>query len=92
MEVSDIIPFALGERNRGFLNQILGAFKALSELTGQSYEVNKLFVLPEGVSDVNDLKEAIFTLNIMIILLFATKFLSCLTLILKNVILFPRCL
>ncbi len=60
MEVSDIIPFALGERNRGFLNQILGAFKALSELTGQSYEVNKLFVLPEGVSDVNDLKEAIF--------------------------------
>lgn len=60
MEVSEIIPFALGERNKGSLNQILGAFKALSELTGQSYDTDKLFLLPKNVSEVNDLKEAVF--------------------------------
>ena len=60
MEISEIIPFAMGERNKGSLNQILGAFKALSELTGQFYDTSKLFLLPPNVSDVNNLKEAIF--------------------------------
>lgn len=60
MEISEIIPFAMGERNKGSLNQILGAFKALSELTGQFYDTSKLFLLPPNVFDVNNLKEAIF--------------------------------
>ncbi len=60
MESGEIIPFALGERNKGCLNQILGAFKALAELTGGVYELDRLFMLPKNVSNVEDMKEAVF--------------------------------
>lgn len=60
MESREIVPFALGERNKGYLNQILGAFKALADLTGQQYDSDRLFMLPENVSNVGDMKDAFF--------------------------------
>ncbi|MBQ8661084.1 MAG: hypothetical protein IJ482_02005, partial [Alphaproteobacteria bacterium] len=60
MESREIVPFALGERNKGDLNQILGAFKALADLTGQQYDSDRLFMLPENVSNVGDMKDAFF--------------------------------
>lgn len=60
MNNSEIIPFSLGTPDRGFRNQVLGAFKALSELTGLQYDAGKLFLLPKGVSDYAALTEACF--------------------------------
>lgn len=60
MNNSEIIPFSLGTPDRGFRNQVLGAFKALSELTGLQYDADKLFLLPKGVKDHTTLTEAYF--------------------------------
>lgn len=59
MKISELIPFTLGERNVGYRNQILGAFKALSELTGRQYEVGQLFMLPKNVAKYEDMNEAV---------------------------------
>ena len=49
--------FALGTPNVGELNQIYGAFEALSELTGNQYAEKDMFLLPTDVDMINDLKE-----------------------------------
>ena len=50
---------AWGTANLGELNQIYGAFMALEDLTGNVYDYDKQFLLPEGVSSVKDLKDVI---------------------------------
>ena len=51
--------FGLGTPNRGELKQIYGAFAALAELTGNSYDFEQMFLLPLGVSSVAEMKDAI---------------------------------
>ncbi len=60
MQNSEIIPFSLATPDRGFRNQILGAFKALSDLTGVQYDVENLFLLPNGAENYASLNEACF--------------------------------
>lgn len=48
-----------GTANLGELKQIYGAFKALEDLTGNSYDHNQILLLPKGISSVSELKENI---------------------------------
>lgn len=50
---------AWGTANLGELNQIYGAFKAIEDLTGNTYEYEKSLLLPLGVSNIQDLKETL---------------------------------
>ena len=59
-DYADLTAFAMGTPDRGFLNQILGALRAISELTGLPEGAGHCFLLPEGVEDVSQLKESIF--------------------------------
>ena len=59
METTEITAFALGTPNVGYLNQLYGAFRALSELLGTSQKKEKMFLLPKGISDVSDLKDTV---------------------------------
>ena len=51
-----MIPFALAPIDAGCRNQILGAFDAINNLTGNVKTPDELFVLPEGISDYMDIK------------------------------------
>jgi len=51
--------FALPTPNLGYHNQILGAFRALSDLTGLDYN-DQAFVLPKGIMKATDLKTSFF--------------------------------
>ena len=57
MEKTDFDVMAWGTANRGYLNQIYGAFKALEDLTGDTYDYDNAFLLPAGINNVRDLKE-----------------------------------
>lgn len=59
MTNTNIAVFGLGTPNRGELNQVYGAFAALAELTGNSYDFEQMFLLPLGVSSVAEMKDAI---------------------------------
>ncbi len=59
METTEITAFALGTPNIGYLNQILGAFRAISELLGTSQKKEEMFLLPKEINDVSDLKDTI---------------------------------
>ena len=59
MTKTDFSILALGTPNLGELNQIYGAFKALEELTGNTYDYEKLFLLPLNVSSVHEQTEKI---------------------------------
>lgn len=56
MESENIVPFALATVDAGYRNQILGAFRAISELTGNEYDVNHLFILPKNCDSFDKLK------------------------------------
>ena len=56
MAKTDFSLMALGTPNTGELNQIYGAFKALEELTGNSYDYDKMFLLPLNVNSVHEQK------------------------------------
>jgi len=51
-----IIAFALGTQAAGEINQIKGAFGAIQELTGDSFDVDDAFLLPADVKSVDDLR------------------------------------
>lgn len=53
----EVRAFSLATPNLGDRNQILGAFHILSELTGATYDFEKAFLLPEGVSSCVDVKD-----------------------------------
>ena len=57
MEKIDFDVMAWGTANLGYLNQIYGAFKALEDLTGNTYDYDNAFLLPVGINHVRDLKE-----------------------------------
>lgn len=59
MEKTDFDIMAWGTANLGELNQIYGAFKAIEDLTGNTYEYEKSLLLPLGVSNIQDLKETL---------------------------------
>ena len=52
-----ITAFALATPNGGETNQILGAFKAISELTGDIYDFENSFLLPEGTNNYKEIRE-----------------------------------
>ena len=57
MNFADIAAFAWGTPNAGEQNQILGALKAVSDITGQNTDINKAVVLPAGVESLADMKK-----------------------------------
>ena len=59
MTNTNITVFGLGTPNRGELNQVYGAFAALAELTGNSYDFEQMFLLPLGINSVAEMKDAI---------------------------------
>ena len=59
MEKTDFDVMAWGTANLGELNQIYGAFKALEDLTGNTYEYEKSLLLPLGISNIRDLKDTL---------------------------------
>ena len=56
MEYNEIIPFALATADVGYRSQILGAFRALADITKNRLNDDELFVLPEGCISVEDVK------------------------------------
>ena len=59
MEKTDFGVMGWGTANLGELNQIYGAFKALEDLTGNTYEYEKSLLLPLGISNIRDLKDTL---------------------------------
>ena len=59
MIATNIALMAWGTANLGELKQIYGAFKALEDLTGNTYDYNQMLLLPKGISSVKELKENI---------------------------------
>lgn len=59
MSYTNITAFAVATPDAGCRNQILGAFRALSGLTGQTCDPEKMFVLPENVQSIYNLKESL---------------------------------
>ncbi len=59
MDSNRLAVFALPSLNLGYHNQILGAFRALSDLTGLDYN-DQAFLLPEGVNQTSELKTSLF--------------------------------
>ena len=56
MDNENIIPFTIAPIDTGCRNQILGAFRAISELTGNQYDFEKLFVLPKDCENFASIK------------------------------------
>ena len=59
MNDEELYPFAFAPVDVGCRNQILGAFHALSELTGNDPDFEELFVLPEGVGHYLEVKQSL---------------------------------
>jgi hypothetical protein len=55
----DMTPFALAPADVGCQNQILGAFKALYNMNGTTYNSDDLFVLPDKAKTLSDVKHGI---------------------------------
>lgn len=60
MDYKKIVPFALAPADMGYRGHILGAFQALSEVTGNVYEEDKLFIIPDGSSNYQEVKMPLF--------------------------------
>lgn len=58
MNNTDFNAFALATPHAGELAQIYGAFKALSDISGVTYD-NNAFLLPKGINDISDIKDTI---------------------------------
>jgi len=59
MNNSHLNAFALATPNTGELAQIFGAFKALSDISGITYDNNHLFLLPKGTDNISAVKDTI---------------------------------
>jgi len=59
MTTDRIIPFALAPADVGCRNHILGAFRALSNLVGQKFDPEELFVLPDGSRSFLEVRTAL---------------------------------
>ena len=59
MNNTDFNAFALATPHAGELAQIYGAFKALSDISGISYNNEHLFLLPKGVEHISDIRDTI---------------------------------
>ena len=59
MNYNKIYTFSLAVADIGFRNQILGAFRAISELTGTKQKIETSFVLPLGIEKYTDVKRPI---------------------------------
>ena len=55
----DISVLALPTLNLGYHNQILGAFRGLSDVTGCAYD-EQAFLLPEDVVQTTEMKKSFF--------------------------------
>ena len=48
MTVDKFVPFALAPADMGCRNHILGAFRAIAELTKQKIDLEKFIIIPDG--------------------------------------------
>lgn len=56
---TEIAAFALATPNIGYQNQVLGAFKAISDLTGQKYDFDSMFLLPKNIKNPSEIRETV---------------------------------
>jgi hypothetical protein len=63
MEYKEIIPFSLITADIGYRNQILGAFHAIADLTGNKWNDEDLFILPENCQSIQDVKTVLCASN-----------------------------
>ncbi len=59
MSTNNIYAFALAPVDTGYRNQILGAFRALNDLTGEQNDVDSMLVLPEDVPSYLEVKNSL---------------------------------
>ena len=90
MTNQNIMPFALALPDIGFCNQIMGAFNALLNLTGNRESPEHLFVLPQGCSSIYDVKESLKLTQLDVYSEFKSELFSMLDNYFKNVKIIPR--
>lgn len=59
MNYKKIAAFALATPNIGYQNQVLGAFRAISDLIGQTTDFDKMFLLPKNIKSPSEIRETI---------------------------------
>lgn len=90
MTNQNMMPFAVAIPDVGFRNQIMGAFNALLSLTGSTENPEHLFVLPQGCSDIHDLKESLKLTRLNIYSEFKAELFSMLDNYFKGLKIIPR--
>ena len=73
-----ILPFALAPADLGYRNQILGAFRAINELTGETPRLEDSFVLPKGSESYDDVKASLIRSNFKTYKDFKDEIFACL--------------
>ena len=73
-----ILPFALAPADLGCRNQILGAFRAINELTGEAPRLEDSFVLPKGSESYDDVKIPLIRSNFRTYKDFKDEIFACL--------------
>ncbi len=90
MPDENIIPFAVAIPDVGFRNQIMGAFNALLNLTGNKENPERLFVLPKGCSCIFDVKESLKLTRLTVYSDFRCELFSMLDDYFKSIKFIPR--
>lgn len=85
-----IFPFALATADLGYRNQILGAFRAINELTGETPRLEDSFVLPKGSESYDDVKTSLIRSNFKTYKDFKDEVFACLDAFLIQTPFVPR--
>lgn len=54
---NELSAFAYASPDKGYQNQLIGALNALAEITGETCDMSKAFLMPEEVSDISQLEK-----------------------------------
>ncbi len=76
MTVTYLKAFALAPVDTGCRNQILGAFRALNDLTGEQDDIDSMLVLPEDVPTYLDIKNSLCYSQLKNIKILSKKYLK----------------
>lgn len=63
MAAKKYVPFAIAPADMGCRNHLLGAFRAIAELTKQKFDVAKLMVIPDGSESYSEVRQAMIYTN-----------------------------
>ena len=89
-DLVDFTAFAYASPDKGYQNQIIGALNAIAELTGIPYEPELSFLLPEGVTDIAQLRENVLYSKIKNYKIFRKKIFAMLDIYMQKVNKIPR--